>query len=104
MIVEYIRYEIPADRAADFLGAYRSASTELEGSPHCRGYEVSQGVEEPTHFVVRIEWDSVEAHEKGFRGSPAFGSFLAKVKPYFKNIREMNHYRVDWKGANVSRS
>jgi hypothetical protein len=40
--------------------------------PHCQGWEISRGVEEPGHFVVRIEWDSLGGHEQGFRRSPAF--------------------------------
>jgi len=51
-------------------------------------------VEEPDNFIVRIEWDSVEGHEKGFRSSKEFASFFSKVKPYFSNIREMKHYQL----------
>jgi len=98
MVVEYIRYEVPAPRHDEFLAAYKAAAKELEASAHCVGYEVSEGVEEPNNFTVRIEWDSVEGHEKGFRGSPQFGSFFAKVKPFFSEIREMKHYRVAARG------
>jgi quinol monooxygenase YgiN len=94
MVVEYVRYEIPEARRETFLAAYRSAAQELRGSPHCLRYEVSQGVEEPSHFVVRIEWDSVEGHEKGFRTGPSFAGFFQKVRPFFDDIREMKHYRV----------
>jgi quinol monooxygenase YgiN len=94
MVIEYIRYQIPAERHAQFLDAYRSAHEELDSSPHCLRYEVSQGVEEPDNFVVRIEWDSLEGHEKGFRSSAEFASFFAKVKPFFSNIREMKHYQA----------
>ncbi len=92
MIVEYVRYEIPADRARAFLDAYRDAGLELRGSPHCLRYEVTQCSEEPTSFVVRIEWDSVDGHMKGFRKEPSFPSFFAKVKPFFDQIVEMRHY------------
>ena len=92
MVIEYIRYEVEAARAAAFLAAYAQAAEELQASPHCLGHEVSQGIEEPTHFVVRIEWTSVHDHEEGFRKSAAFASFLAKVKPFFADIREMKHH------------
>lgn len=94
MIIEYIRYQIPAAQHADFVDAYRAAGDDLASSTHCIRHEITQGVEEPDHFIVRIEWDSLEGHEKGFRGSAQFVSFFAKVKPYFTNIREMKHYRV----------
>lgn len=98
MVVEYIRYTVPADRAGEFEQAYRQAATVLDGDEHCLAYEVARGVEEPEHFVVRIEWDSIEGHEQGFRTSPGFGQFFASVKPFFGHITEMKHYEVRGRG------
>ena len=103
MVVEYIRYEVPAARHDEFLAAYQSAAKELEVSSQCLGYEISEGVEEPDNFVVRIEWVSLDGHEKGFRTSAQFGPFFAKVKPFFAQIREMKHYRVAAHGRTASR-
>jgi len=94
MVVEYIRYVIPEHQSAEFEDAYRRASGTLDADPHCLGYEVSRGMEEPDHFIVRIEWDSVEGHEQGFRRSGHFGEFFAAVKPFFAQIEEMKHYSV----------
>ena len=94
MVVEYIRYEVVPEQHEQFIAAYGSAASQLESSEHCLRYEISQGVEEPNNFVVRIEWDSLEGHEKGFRASAHFGPFFALVKPFFNQIREMRHYRV----------
>jgi quinol monooxygenase YgiN len=94
MIVEYIRYEIPQDRHQAFVDAYADAAAELRASRHCLRYELSQCVEEPSSFVVRIEWDSLDGHMKGFRAEPEFPPFFAKVKPFFDQIREMRHYTV----------
>lgn len=43
---------------------------------------------------MRIEWDSVEGHEQGFRESPGFRGFFASVRPFFGNIEEMSHYEA----------
>jgi quinol monooxygenase YgiN len=94
MIVEYIRYRVSAADHAAFIAAYRSALVDLTASPHCLRCEVTQGVEEPDNFIVRIEWDSIEGHERGFRRGPHFASFFAKVKPFFTNIQEMKHYTI----------
>lgn len=94
MIVEYIRYEVAEDRRAGFERAYGEASKVLDASEHCLNYEVSRGVEEPGNYVVRIEWDSLEGHEQGFRKSPEFGTFFQEVRPFFDDIREMSHYEA----------
>jgi quinol monooxygenase YgiN len=94
MIVEYIRYRIAEpERRAAFEDAYASAAKQLDDAPQCLGYELAHGVEEPERYILRIEWTSVEDHEKGFRGGPHFPSFLASVRPYIGDIEEMKHYR-----------
>ena len=99
MVVEYIRYTVPGAESAGFEEAYRTAGQVLREDPHCLRYEVARGVEEPEHFVIRIEWDSIEGHERGFRASPGFQEFFAAVRPFFSEIEEMKHYEVRSRGA-----
>jgi quinol monooxygenase YgiN len=92
MVVEYIRYTIPAEQAADFEQAYAEAAKVLDESPQCLSYELTRGVEEADHYILRIEWTSVEDHEQGFRQSPGFQRFFAAIRPFFNQIDEMKHY------------
>ena len=92
MIIEYVRYRIPADRADQFIAAYATAGEALRNSSHCYGYELSRCTEEPTSFILRIEWDSLDGHLNGFRKSAAFRDFLASVRPFIGDIEEMRHY------------
>ena len=94
MITEYVRYVISTERATEFHDAYRKASAALDASPECLGYELTRGIEEPTNWILRIRWDSLEGHEKGFRTGPNFSSFLAHVRPFLRDIQEMKHYEV----------
>ncbi len=94
MVVEYIRYTVPSARAGEFEDAYQRAGRVLDADPHCVRWELARGAEEPEHFVVRIEWDSIEGHEQGFRSSPQFGEFFAAVMPFVDQIQEMKHYEV----------
>lgn len=104
MVVEYIRYTVPPDhRAEEFERAYRQAGQVLDADPHCLGWEMARGAEEPEHFVVRIEWDSIEGHEQGFRASPRFGEFFAAVRPFLPDIEEMKHYQLRPTGGTEER-
>ena len=93
MIVEYIRYDIPEPQHQAFLAAWRSATQELDASSQCLAYELTRCTEQPTQHVVRIEWDSLEGHLQGFRKSPSFAAFVAKLQPFFSQILEMRHYQ-----------
>lgn len=86
------RYTITQEQAAAFEAAYAQAGAPLDASEHRLGYEVARGVEEPEHYVLRIEWDSLEGHETGFRTGPGFAGFFAAVRPFFDRVSEMRHY------------
>jgi quinol monooxygenase YgiN len=94
VIVEYIRYRVSEATADGLVKAYEDAAGPLLESSHCLSYEVTRCTEEPTAFVVRIEWHSAQGHLEGFRRSPQFGRFFELVKPFFEQIEEMRHYEV----------
>jgi quinol monooxygenase YgiN len=103
-VVEYIRYTIDDGRAQAFEQGYRWSGEALNASPHCEQYEVSRGTEDPTQYVVRIEWDSEEGHLTGFRQSPEFRSFFEAVGPFVHDIEEMRHYQVTLSSTSEARS
>lgn len=94
MIVEYVRYQIPAERRDAFEEAYGQAQAALAASPHCLAWELSRCGEDPTQYTLRIEWDSAQGHMHGFRKGPDFGVFFAAIRPYVGDITEMRHYDV----------
>ena len=96
--VEYIRYSIRDDTTDAFLSAYRAASVSLDASPECLGYELSQCVEEPEKFILRIHWTSVDDHMRTFRASNHFRDFFACIRTYVSQIEEMHHYSVRMTG------
>ncbi len=94
MIVEYTRYQVADEQRNSLESAYEHAQSVLITSPHCPSFALSSCVEEPTSYILRIEWDSLDGHMKGFRGSPEFQTFLEAVRPFFNAIQEMRHYEV----------
>jgi hemoglobin len=92
MILEYIRYRISAELDAEFQAAYARAAASLQASPECLGYDLARCHEEPSCWILRITWTSLEGHMQGFRRGPMFPPFLREVRPYVDNIEEMRHY------------
>lgn len=93
-VVEYIRYRIPSERARNFVAAYEAAAVPLRESDHCLGYELTQCVEEPDRWILRIRWTSVADHLEKFRRSPQFRAFFSHIAPFVDQIDEMQHYVV----------
>lgn len=92
--VEYTRYKIANEKRKEFENAYTKAEHSLKASSHCLQYELSNCVEKPEYYVLRMEWDSLEGHMNGFRESTEFQTFFEAVRPFFNDIQEMNHYEI----------
>ena len=93
MIVEYIRYTIPEDGPRCVRRRLRTCGR-VPWPPRriVSKYELSACDEDPSQYVLRIEWDSSEGHLGGFRRSEHFRAFLPHIQPYIKAIAEMRHY------------
>ena len=94
MIVEYLRYTIEDANQASFIDDYNKAAVPLGESEYCQDVEICQCVEDPSKFMIRIQWSSADDHLKGFRGSEEFRKFFAHIKKYVDDIDEMRHYSV----------
>lgn len=95
MVVEYIRYVVSdKERREQLVQAYRRAADALDKAPECLAYELSLCEEDETSAILRIEWQSTEAHLQGFRKSAVFREFFQAIGDFVKEIAEMRHYQL----------
>jgi heme-degrading monooxygenase HmoA len=80
-----------ADQMRAGLQAARAVISRAEGY---RGSTFHQGIEDPQRFVLRIEWDSVEAHTEGFRGGPLFPEWRSHWGEFLDGAPDVQHYQV----------
>jgi heme-degrading monooxygenase HmoA len=92
MIVEYIRYALNEHGGDELVAAYGRAQQQLDASPNALAWELASCAEDPSAYVLRIEWDSAEGHMDGFRKGPHFAAFLSEIRPFIGEIVEMRHY------------
>jgi quinol monooxygenase YgiN len=95
MVVEYIRYTVADDARGEALQrAYATAVQLLDAAPECLAYELSQCEEDAKSWILRIQWQSTDAHLNGFRKGQHFPAFLEAIRGFMPEITEMRHYRV----------
>ncbi|THV29632.1 antibiotic biosynthesis monooxygenase family protein [Glycomyces paridis] len=83
MVLEVAEIKVTPGKEDAFKEAYRTARELVKVSPGLRSMRMTQGVESPGRFVLLIEWDSVEAHEQGFRETDRFGKWREAIGPFF---------------------
>lgn len=95
MVVEIADIRVHAhDKAAFSEAITRAATTVLPGVAGYRNYVVLACIETPGRFVLKIEWDTLEAHTVGFRESPAFAQWRAIIGPFFAQPPHVEHFDV----------
>jgi heme-degrading monooxygenase HmoA len=91
-VVEVAVIEVTPGAEDAFAAAYARVRHEVADTPGCRGLRMTRGVESPSRFVLLVEWDSVEAHERNFRATDRFARWRAAIGPHFAVPPQVEHY------------
>jgi heme-degrading monooxygenase HmoA len=92
MVLEVGLIAVVAGQEGEFATAYKEVRDVLASTPGCRGVRMTQGIESPSHFVLLVEWDSVESHEQNFRGTDRFATWRAAIGPHFAQPPVVEHF------------
>jgi heme-degrading monooxygenase HmoA len=91
-ILERAELPVIAGREAEFeraFAAVRHLPTRIEGF---RSLRLVRGIESPSLYVLLIEWDSVEAHEQGFRRSGEYEQWRAALHHFYDPFPVVEHF------------
>jgi heme-degrading monooxygenase HmoA len=94
MITEHAALPVIPGREEEFEAAFASAKRLIAASPGFRGLTLSRGVERPSAYLLLVEWETVEDHEVGFRGSPAYDEWRAALHHFYDPPATVEHYEV----------
>lgn len=92
MVLEVAVFEINEGREDDFAEAYAQARPIIAEADGCRSVRMTRGVESPSRFVLLVEWDTLEAHTVGFRGSERFTRWRAAIGSFWSAPPVVEHY------------
>ena len=92
MVLEHAVLSVKPDRVASFLAAIHEAKPLILSQRGCRSLRVVQSIETPTRFVLLVEWDSVEDHERGFRGSADYAEWKRLLHHHYDPMPVVEHF------------
>lgn len=91
MVLEIARIRVREGAEDGFVDAFWEAVAQVQGSPGCRSTRLTRGIENPQTFVLLVEWDRLEDHTEGFRGSDRFTRWRELLGPFFAAPPEVEH-------------
>jgi len=92
MILEHAVLDVGADKAVAFKAALQEALPLIAASPGFIDLEVRQCLETPGRFLLLVHWESVDAHETGFRKSERYERWRALLHPFYDPFPTVEHY------------
>jgi heme-degrading monooxygenase HmoA len=92
VVLERAIMAIQPGREAEFEQALLAAREVIGESSGFRTLSVLRGIEEPSSYILLIEWDHLEDHIEGFRNSVLFGRWRELIGPYFSAPPDVQHY------------
>ena len=94
MILEHAVLDVREGSSADFEAAFATAKSIIATSPGFRSLRLERCLEQPDRYVLLVEWDSVEAHENGFRKSPAFEEWRTLLHGFYPTPPTVQHFET----------
>jgi heme-degrading monooxygenase HmoA len=91
---EHALLEVLPGREDEFVSAMEAAKAHIAGSPGFVSLRVERCLERPNCFLLLVEWDSLEHHTEGFRGSPAYEEWRAALHHFYDPFPLVEHFEA----------
>jgi len=92
VVLERAIMAIQPGKEAEFEQALIAAREVIGESRGFRSLSVVRCIEEPSSYMLLIEWDRLEDHTEGFRNSALFARWRELIGPYFSAAPDVQHY------------
>lgn len=94
MILEIAEVNVKEGSEAAFIAAVAAGQHLFMATPGYLRHTLQQSIEEPTRFMLMIEWETVEAHTVAFRDSERFPQWREYIGPHFAKAPHVQHFEL----------
>lgn len=91
MIKEIADIQIDPGRSAAFEAVVAQAVPLFRSAQGCRAMTLEKVLENAGHYLLIVQWETLEDHMIHFRESEAFQQWRALAGPYFVQVPEVRH-------------
>jgi heme-degrading monooxygenase HmoA len=92
MILEAAILSVKPGEEAAFETALRAARPLIAATPGFRGIAVRRCLETPNRYLLLVDWEKLEDHTLGFRGSDRYPKWRAMLHHFYDPMPLVEHY------------
>lgn len=92
MVLEVAVLDVKPELVAGFEAAFREASRYIAATPGYVAHELQRCVEDGNRYLLLVQWETLEAHNEGFRGSDRYEEWRRLLHHFYDPFPTVQHY------------
>ena len=92
VIVEHALLPVKPGAEDDFVEAFETAKGIIASMRGFRRLALSRCIERPSTFLLLVEWETLEDHTVGFRGSAEYQQWRALLHDFYEPFPVVEHF------------
>src|SRR5579862_8171065 len=94
MVLEHAVLDVIPGEEAAFERAFAEARPLIAAQPGFGSLTLSRCTENRSRYLLLVEWDRLEDHTEGFRGSPEYTRWGALLHRFYRPFPTVEHYQA----------
>jgi heme-degrading monooxygenase HmoA len=92
MVLEVAILDVKAGESEAFEAAFAQAQTIIASMPGYINHQLQKCLENPQRYILLVNWQTLEDHTHGFRGSPQYLVWKALLHNFYDPFPVVEHY------------
>ncbi|MCR8656644.1 antibiotic biosynthesis monooxygenase family protein [Paenibacillus endoradicis] len=93
MILEVAVLHIKPELSDSFESTFKKASKIIASMEGYIEHQLQKCLEQANKYILLVRWETLEAHEIGFRGSEQYQEWKSLLHHYYSPFPVVEHYR-----------
>ncbi len=96
MILEVAILDVIPNQEKDFESAFAKASSIITSMQGYISHQLQRCFEKQNRYVLLVQWETLESHTIGFRGSPQYQEWKKLLHYFYDPFPVVEHYEMIW--------
>lgn len=92
MILEHAILDVIPGQQQDFEQAFAHAQKIISSMPGYISHQLQHCIEQPNRYLLLVKWETLEDHEKGFRGSEQYLEWKRLLHHFYEPFPQVWHF------------
>lgn len=94
MILEVAILDVKQGREVAFEAAFMQAQKIISSMDGYISHQLQRCMENTSRYILLVNWESLEAHTEGFRGSVEYQEWKALLHHFYDPFPTVEHYEL----------